>query len=127
MIPEPAPRAPLQLPAALPTPTRSEIQKSITSDQRARLLWCFCHFLVAAHVQWSARGSLAMTALSRLLFFDAAGAVTCVLVEVMGNFEVWKRSSIKHPFGCVISPLLTHHLASHANADLYVPLLAWRE
>ena len=40
-----------------------------------------------------------MTALSRLLLFDAAGATVCVVVDVMGNFEVWKRSSIKHPFG----------------------------
>jgi Co/Zn/Cd efflux system component len=40
-----------------------------------------------------------MTALSRLLLFDAAGATVCVIVDVMGNFEVWKRSSIKHPFG----------------------------
>lgn len=101
MIPEPARKAPLQLPAALPTPTRKEIHKSMTSNQKARLTWCFCHFLIAALVQWSAHGSLAMTALSRLLFFDAAGAVTCVLVEVMGNFEVWRGSSIKHPFGYV--------------------------
>ena len=40
-----------------------------------------------------------MTALSRLVLFDAAGATVCVVVDVMGNFEVWKRSSIKHPFG----------------------------
>ena len=55
--------------------------------------------MVAAYVQWSAHGSLSMTALSRLLFFDAAGAVACVVVDMMGNFEVWKRSSLKHPFG----------------------------
>ncbi|GAB7349913.1 hypothetical protein MBLNU459_g0602t1 [Dothideomycetes sp. NU459] len=96
---EPPPRAPLQLPASLPMPTRKEVHKSMTTDQKARLAWCLCHFLVAAYVQWSAHGSLAMTALSRLLFFDAAGAVTCVVVDMMGNFEVWKRSSIKHPFG----------------------------
>lgn len=99
MIPEPARRAPLQLPSALPTPTRKEIHKSMTTDQKARLTWCMCHFFTAAYVQWSAHGSLSMTALSRLLFFDAAGAITCVLVEVMGNFEVWRSSSIKHPFG----------------------------
>jgi len=96
---EPAPRAPLQLPASLPIPTRSEVTGSMTGEQRTRLFWCFCHFMIAAYVQWSAHGSLAMTALSRLLLFDAAGAVTCVVVDMMGNFEVWKRSSIKHPFG----------------------------
>jgi len=55
--------------------------------------------MVSAYVQFSGAGSLAMTALSRLLLFDAAGATVCVAVDVMGNFEVWRRSSIKHPFG----------------------------
>jgi len=73
----------------------------MTPDQKARLAWCACHFLIAAFVQWSAHGSLAMTALSRLLLFDAAGAITCVLVDVMANFDVWRGSSIKHPFGYV--------------------------
>jgi len=40
-----------------------------------------------------------MTSLSHLLFFDALGAFLCVAVDVGGNFEVWKRSSISHPFG----------------------------
>ena len=96
---EPSPKAPLQVPASLPMPTRAEVQKSMTGEQKSRLAWCFCHFMVAAYVQWSAHGSLSMTALSRLLFFDAAGAVACVVVDMMGNFEVWKRSSLKHPFG----------------------------
>lgn len=71
----------------------------MTSNQTARLTWCLCHFLIAGYVQFSGAGSLAITALSRLLLFDAAGATVCVAVDVMGNFEVWKRSSIKHPFG----------------------------
>jgi len=40
-----------------------------------------------------------MTALSHLIFFDSLGALLCVVVDVLGNFEVWKRSSIRHPFG----------------------------
>lgn len=95
----PALRTPLSLPASLPMPTRKEAWWSMTSHQTARLAWCFCHFLVAGYVQFSGAGSLAMTALSRLLLFDAAGATVCVAVDVMDNFEVWKRSSIKHPFG----------------------------
>ncbi|KAF2153303.1 cation efflux family protein family [Myriangium duriaei CBS 260.36] len=95
----PAPRPALQLPTVLPMPTRAEVRSSMTGEQKSRLAWCLCHFAVAAYVQWSARGSLAMTALSRLLFFDASGAVICVFVDLMGNFEVWKRSSLRHPFG----------------------------
>ncbi|KAG8626290.1 hypothetical protein KVT40_005235 [Elsinoe batatas] len=95
----PTPRPPLQLPTSLPMPTRKEVQHSLTGEQKSRLLWCLGHFLVAAFVQWSAHGSMAMTALSRLLFFDASGAFICVFVDMMGNFEVWKRSSLRHPFG----------------------------
>lgn len=68
-------------------------------DQRARLWWCCCHGLIAIYVFFSAEGSLAMTALSHLVFFDVGSAAVCVAVEVLGNFEVWRRSSIRHPFG----------------------------
>ncbi|SMR48143.1 unnamed protein product [Zymoseptoria tritici ST99CH_1A5] len=92
-------RTPLSVPASLPLPTRRELWLSMTRHQTARLAWCAAHFAIAAYVQYSGAGSLAMTALSRLLLFDASGATVCVVVDVMGNFEVWKRSSIKHPFG----------------------------
>lgn len=68
-------------------------------DQRARLFWCICHGLVAAYVFFSAGESLALTALSHLVFFDVGSAAICMAVDVLGNFEVWKRSSIRHPFG----------------------------
>lgn len=55
--------------------------------------------VVAGYTLWSAHGSLAMTALSHLILFDSLGALLCVAVDVLGNFEVWKRSSIRHPFG----------------------------
>jgi len=99
IVQPPVARTPLMLPSSLPIPTRRETWYSLTSNQTLRLVWCACHFLISAYVQYSGAGSLAMTALSRLLLFDAAGATVCVVVDVMGNFEVWKRSSIKHPFG----------------------------
>lgn len=92
-------RTPLAVPQSLPMPTRKEAWWSMTTEQTLRLVWCCCHFLVAGYVQFAGSGSLSMTALSRLLLFDAAGAVVCVVVDVMGNFEVWQRSSIRHPFG----------------------------
>ena len=55
--------------------------------------------MVAAYILWSASCSLALTALSHLILFDSFGAMLCVVVDVLGNFEVWKRSSIRHPFG----------------------------
>lgn len=68
-------------------------------DQRARLYWCICHGFIAGYVFFCAGESLAMTALSHLVFFDVGSAAICVGVDVLGNFEVWKRSSVRHPFG----------------------------
>ncbi|XXH00309.1 hypothetical protein Hte_006651 [Hypoxylon texense] len=96
---EPPPRPPLALPRDLPIPTVKEAWKSMSKDQRRRLYWCICHLSIAVTVFLTAHGSLAMTALSHLVFFDVGSALICVAVEVLGNFEVWKRSSIRHPFG----------------------------
>ncbi|KAF2457876.1 cation efflux family-domain-containing protein [Lineolata rhizophorae] len=97
---EPPPgRAPLQLPASLPMPTARECWRSMSREQTLRAAWCFCHLTVALLVQQGAHGSLAVAALSRLLFFDSVGAFLCVIVDVGGNFEIWKRSSVQWPFG----------------------------
>jgi len=96
---EPPPRPPLALPASLPIPTFKEAWRSMSKEQTTRIVWCACHAFVAAYVLYSAQGSLALTALSHLIFFDAISATICVVVDVFCNFEVWKRSSIRHPFG----------------------------
>ncbi|KAJ5359021.1 uncharacterized protein N7496_011434 [Penicillium cataractarum] len=96
---EPPPRAPLALPNSLPIPTLKECRASMSRDQKTRFWWSVCHMFVAAYTLWTAHGSLAMTALSHLILFDSLGALLCVAVDVLGNFEVWKRSSIRHPFG----------------------------
>ena len=71
----------------------------MSKEQTTRIAWCACHCLIALYVLYSASGSLALTALSHLIFFDAISATICVIVDVGCNFEVWKRSSIRHPFG----------------------------
>ncbi|KAI5843703.1 cation efflux family-domain-containing protein [Tricharina praecox] len=96
---EPPVRAPLTLPASLPMPTWKELYRSVSSEQRRRALWCIAHLGVAAFTLYSAAGSLALTALSHLIMFDALGATVCAAVDVLSNFDVWKRSSIRHPFG----------------------------
>ncbi|KAM7193796.1 Cation efflux family domain containing protein [Rhypophila sp. PSN 637] len=96
---EPPPRPPPVLPASLPIPTFKEAWASMQREQRFRLLWACCHAAVAVYVFFSAENSLAMTALSHLVFFDVGSAMVCVVVDVLGNFEVWRRSSIRHPFG----------------------------
>lgn len=80
-------------------PTWSELVRSLSREQRLRAAWCVCHLCAAAAAALLARGSLALAALSRLMVFDALGASVCVAVDVLGNFSVWGRSSIRHPFG----------------------------
>ncbi|MCJ1290764.1 Endoplasmic reticulum zinc transporter [Xylographa carneopallida] len=96
---EPTPRAPIALPSSLPIPTFAECRRSMSTEQKQRFYWSICHMAVAAYTLWSASGSLALTALSHLILFDSFGAMLCVIVDVLSNFEVWKRSSIRHPFG----------------------------
>lgn len=96
---EPPPRAPQALPTSLPVPTFAECRASMTTDQNIRFYWSICHMLVAGYTAWNAHGSAAMEALSHLIFYDSLGALLCVFVEVLSNFEVWGRSSVRHPFG----------------------------
>ncbi|OLN95430.1 putative zinc transporter zrg17 [Colletotrichum chlorophyti] len=96
---EPPQRPPPVLPVSLPVPTPKEAWKSMSRDQRGRFYWSLCHLAVASWLFLHSEGSLAMTALSHLVFFDAGSALVCVAVDVLGNFEVWRRSSIRHPFG----------------------------
>ncbi|CAK7271195.1 cation diffusion zinc membrane transporter Zrg17 [Sporothrix epigloea] len=99
---EPPARPPPVLPASLPVPTLREAWISMQRDQRVRFYWCLCHAAVAVFVfLCAAEGgdSLALTALSHLVFFDVGSAAVCVAVDVLGNFEVWRRSTIRHPFG----------------------------
>lgn len=64
-----------------------------------RLYWTLCHLGIAMFIFFRSEGSLAATAVSHLVFFDAGSAAVCVIVEVLGNFEVWRRSTVRHPFG----------------------------
>lgn len=71
----------------------------MTIEQWHSLYWSLCHLAVAAFLFFRSKGSLGIMALSHLVFFDAGSALICVAVDVLGNFEVWRRSSIRHPFG----------------------------
>jgi len=80
-------------------PDVKEAWNSMSTKQTARLVWCVCHILISGIVLYSSGSSLSMTALSHLVFFDALSATIYIAVDVFHNFDVWNRSSIRHPFG----------------------------
>ncbi|KAG7123867.1 zinc transporter zrg17 like protein [Verticillium longisporum] len=96
---EPPQRPPPVLPASLPIPTLKDARERMTTEQWHSLYWSLCHHAVASFLFFQSKGSLGIMALSHLVFFDAGSALICVAVDVLGNFEVWRRSSIRHPFG----------------------------
>ncbi|KAF4585442.1 cation efflux family protein family [Ophiocordyceps camponoti-floridani] len=96
---EPPQRPPPVLPVSLPIPTVAEAWTSMHKEQRARLYWSLCHLAIAVYIFFRSHASLAAMALSHLVFFDAGSAAVCAAVDILGNFEVWRRSSIRHPFG----------------------------
>lgn len=64
------------------------------------------HLAVAILIQAKAGGSLALTALSHVMTFDATGASVCIAVDILGNFDVWARSTVRHPFGLARAEVL---------------------
>jgi divalent metal cation (Fe/Co/Zn/Cd) transporter len=96
---EPPIRAPLPIPASLPIPNARECYQGMSREQSIRLCWCVCHFLVALLVYNCDMPFTALSALAHLLIYDAMCATLCVMVDILGNFDVWKQSSLRHPFG----------------------------
>lgn len=92
-------RAPLTIPASLPVPTLKECKQSMSRDQLIRLTWGIFHLVVAFLVYASDSPFSAISALAHLLFYDAMGAIMCAVVDTLGNFDVWKTSTVHFPFG----------------------------
>lgn len=92
-------RAPLAIPASLPIPNLSECKQSMSKEQKIRITWGACHLFVAFLVYTTESPFNALSALAHLLFYDAMGALMCAVVDILSNFDVWKRSSIHLPFG----------------------------
>lgn len=92
-------RAPLAIPASLPIPNISECQQSMSWDQKVRIFWGAFHLFVTCLVYKTNSPFTALSALAHLLLYDAMGALMCAVVDILGNFDVWKKSSIHLPFG----------------------------
>lgn len=97
-----AEKAPLKSIADLyPIPNYKEAFASISKSQKGRLAWSACHFATSLLVFYTGfnLGVSSLSTLAHLIFYDSLGSLFIVLVDVMANFEVWKKPSISFPFG----------------------------
>lgn len=98
---EPKARAPLKIPVSFPIPTINEFFSSCNSSQKQKLAWSFFHLLVSI-VIFLVGFNYSITSfstLSHLIFYDSLGSLTVIFVDIMSNFDVWSKSSMKFPFG----------------------------
>ncbi|KAK9468535.1 hypothetical protein V1512DRAFT_203597 [Lipomyces arxii] len=96
---EPPPRPPPVLPAHFPVPNHKDAIQSMSRDQKIQMSWCCLHFFIGSQLWLISYESTTLMALSHIIYFDAFAATLSVTVDVLSNFEVWKTSSIRHPFG----------------------------
>lgn len=92
-------KVPLTIPKSHPIPNSKEAFQSMSRDQMVRMAWSGVHLFAAALIFTSSSPYTAMAALAHLVLYDALGATLTAAVDILGNFEVWKKSSIHHPFG----------------------------
>lgn len=105
-------RLPLAIPASLPIPTLAECRQSMSRDQAIRVVWSAFHLFVAFLIYIVDSPYTALSALAHLLFYDAMGALLCSVVDILGNFDVWKRSSVHLPFGLERAEVLAGYALS---------------
>ncbi|CCH46785.1 putative membrane protein [Wickerhamomyces ciferrii] len=98
---EPKARAPLKIAISFPIPTINEFFNSCNQQQKQKLIWSFAHLLTSLIIFLVGfKYSLtSFSTLSHLIFYDSLGSLTVVFVDIMTNFDVWSKSSMKYPFG----------------------------
>ncbi|VEU21894.1 DEKNAAC102865 [Brettanomyces naardenensis] len=84
-----------------PVPSISSVLSSVTTPQRLRLAWCVFQLSLApiCYALGFHYGNICLSTLSHVVFYDAFGNILSVVVMILTNFDVWKSSSLKYPFG----------------------------
>lgn len=98
---EPKQRAPLRINVSYPIPTLGEFFASCSENQKLKLTWSLWHLTCSFIVFLT--GFIyrlhSFSTLSHLIFYDSLGCIIIVLTDIMNNFDVYTKSSIKFPFG----------------------------
>lgn len=89
------------LPKKYEIPSFKEVRSMITSSQKGKLAICFIQALVVliAYIAGFHYSNSCLSTLSHILFYDVISNLSSIIVQIMSNFEVWRNSSLKYPFG----------------------------
>lgn len=92
---------PHNLPKKYAIPTFKEVTSTITSSQKFKLLVCLLQglFVLLAYIAGFHYSNGCLSTLAHILFYDVISNFSSITVQIMSNFEVWRVSSLKYPFG----------------------------
>jgi Co/Zn/Cd efflux system component len=92
---------PHNLPKKYEIPRFKQILSLISSSQKKKLFVCFIQISVTltSYVLGYNYNNSCLLTLSHILFYDVISNLSLVMVQIMSNFEVWRLSSLKFPFG----------------------------
>ncbi|GME92891.1 unnamed protein product [Ambrosiozyma monospora] len=101
MFQEPIKKAPKNVPKTYEVPKREQIAQSLSTSQKTKLCWAGFNMLLsfATYVLGFQYGNVCLSTLSHLIMYDSIGNFLVAGVQIMTNFEIWKNSSLKYPFG----------------------------
>lgn len=89
------------IPSLYPIPNWKESWSSADQSQRFKIALATAHFLISilVFVTGTLMGEAAFSTLAHLVFYDSLGSFVLASVDVLSNFDVWKKPSISYPFG----------------------------
>lgn len=89
------------LPSLYPIPSWRESWASADSSQTAKTFIALGHFLTSIMVFLAGNlmGESAFSTLAHLVFYDSLGSLAIAIVNILSNFDAWKKPSIAFPFG----------------------------
>lgn len=89
------------IPSLYPIPNWKESWGSADQSQRFKIALATAHFLtsIVVFVAGTFMGEAAFSTLAHLVFYDSLGSFVLASVDVLSNFDVWKKPSISYPFG----------------------------
>lgn len=89
------------VPESHPVPSVGEVWGSVTGEQMFKWCVCMCQlfvlggtYVLGLRLKWGC-----LVTLAHVLFYDLIANALTLGVQVLGNFAVWKQSSLAHPFG----------------------------